>query len=158
MPTKTIPKPIQALIQREAELQAAADKWSVESFRQHRDQLEGNIRTGAATIEQITEHARSRDGGEIDKHYQAMCASSSAALDAFRHVNWETFRDFLRARLEARREREQAIVNDLQALREKFGILIEYSDPEAATTSQLSAICQSESVGFIRFGSAAETF
>lgn len=158
MPTKTIPKPIQALIQREAELQAAVDRWSVESFRQHRDQLESNIRTGAATDEQIAEHARSRDGGETDRHYQAMCASSSAALDSFRHVNWETFREFLRARLEARREREQAIVNDLQALREKFGILIDYSDPHAATTSQLAAICESESVGFIRFGSAAETF
>jgi hypothetical protein len=159
MPTKTaLPKPIAALIVREAELQASVDRWGVESFRQHRDQLESNIRTGAATDEQIAEHARSRDGGEIDKHFQSMCASVSAALDSFRHANWQTFRDFLRARLEARRQREADIVEEVAKLREKFGIQLDYSDPESATTSQLFLITESESVGFIRFGVAAETF
>jgi hypothetical protein len=158
MPTKTIPKKIEALIQREAELQAGVEKWSVPAFRAERDRLEAVVRSGAASDEQITEHARSRDGGEIDKHYQAMCASSSAALDSFRHVNWPQFREFLKARLEARREREQAIVNDVQALREKHGILIDYSDPEAATTSQLALIVSREDVGFVRFGDAAETY
>jgi hypothetical protein len=159
MSTKTaLPKPIAALIVREAELQASVDRWGVESFRQHRDQLESNIRTGAATDEQIAEHARSRDGGEIDKHFQSMCASVSSALDSFRHANWQTFREFLRARLEARRQREADIVNDVQALREKHGILLDYSDPEAATTSQLSFICMGDDPGFIRFADAVETF
>jgi hypothetical protein len=160
MPTTkpTIPKNIAALIARESELQASVDRWSVESFRQHRDQLESTIRTGAATDEQIAEHARSRDGGETDRHFQSMCASSSSALDSFRHVNWETFREFLRARLEARRQREQSIVEDVQSLREKHGILIDFSDDQSATTSQLAAICEREDVGYIRFGSAAETF
>lgn len=158
MPTTTIPKPIAAILARESELQASVDRWGVESFRQHRDQLESNIRTGAATDEQIAEHARSRDGGEIDKHYQAMCASSSSALDSFRHVNWETFREFLKGRLAVRREREQSIVEEVAKLREKFGIQLDYSDPESATTSQLFLITESESVGFVRFRDAAETF
>jgi hypothetical protein len=159
MPTKTaLPKNIAALIAREGELQASVDRWGVESFRQHRDQLEINIRTGAATDEQIAEHARSRDGGEIDKHYQAMCASMSAALDSFRHANWQTFREFLKGRLAARREREQSIVEEVAKLRERFGIQLDYSDPESATTSQLFLITESEGVGFIRFAVAAETF
>jgi hypothetical protein len=43
-------------------------------------------------------------------------------------------------------------------LREKHGILIDYSDPEAATTSQLALIVSREDVGFVRFGDATETF
>jgi hypothetical protein len=158
MSTKTIPKPIQILIQREAELQAAADRWSVPAFRAERDRLEAIVRSGAATDADIEAHAATRDGGKLDKDYQAMEASSLAALDAHRRASWTTFRDFLRARLEARRQREADIVNDVQALREKHGILLDFSDPEAATTSQLAAICEREDVGFIRFGVAAETF
>jgi hypothetical protein len=159
MPTKTtIPKPIQALIQREAELQAAVDRWGVPAFRSERDRLETIVRSGAATDSDIEAHAATRDGGEVDKHYQAMSGSSIAALDAHRSTNWPQFRRFLCERLEARREREQAIVNDVAALREKHGILIDYSDPEAATTSQLALIVSREDVGFIRFGTAIETF
>jgi hypothetical protein len=159
MPTKTtIPKPIAALIAREAELQASVDKWSVPAFRAQRDTLEAIVRSGSATDADIEAHAATRDGGEVDLHYRSMEGSSSAALDSFRHANWPQFREFLKARLEARREREQAIVNDVQALREKHGILIDYSDPEAATTSQLALIVSREDVGFIRFGTAIETF
>ena len=158
MPTKTIPKPIAAIIAREGELQSAADRWSVESFRAERDRLETIVNSGSATDADIEAHAATRDGGKVDKDYQAMSASSQAALDAHRRSSWTTFREFLRARLEARRERETAIVSDVQSLREKHGILLDFSDPEAATTSQLAAICQSESVGFIRFADAAETF
>jgi hypothetical protein len=159
MPTKTtIPKPIQILIQREAELQAAADRWSVDAFRAERDRLETIIHSGSATDADIEAHAATRDGGKVDKDYQAMSASSQAALDAHRRASWPQFRRFLCERLEARREREESIVNDVAALREKHGIQIDYFDPEASTTSQLSFICMGEDVGFIRFGVAAETF
>lgn len=159
MPTKTtIPKPIQALIQREAELQAAVDRWGVPAFRSERDRLETIVRSGAATDLDIEAHAATRDGGEVDKHYQAMSGSSIAALDAHRSTNWPQFRRFLCERLEAHREREQSIVNDVQALQEKHGIEIDYFDPDAATTAQLSFMCLREDVGFIRYGDAAETF
>jgi hypothetical protein len=159
MPTKTtIPKPIQILIQREAELQAAADKWSVAAFRAERDRLAAVIHSGSASDSDIEAHAASRDGGAVDLHYRSMEASSLAALDAHRRANWQAFREFLRARLEARRQREADIVEEVAKLREKFGIQLDYSDPESATTDQLSFICMGEDVGFIRFGVAAETF
>jgi hypothetical protein len=158
MSTKTIPKPIQALIQREAELQAAANRWSVPAFRAERDKLEAIVHSGAATDADIEAHAATRDGGKVDKDYQAMEASSLAALDAHRRASWTTFRDFLRARLEARRQREADIVENVAKLREKFGITIDYSDPEASTTSQLSFICMGDDPAFIRFADAAETF
>jgi hypothetical protein len=158
MSTKTIPKNIAALIAREGELQSACDKWSVDAFRVERDRLEAIVHSGSATDADIEAHAATRDGGKVDKDYQAMSASSQAALDAHRRASWPQFREFLKDRLESRRERETAIVNDVQSLREKHGILLDFSDPEAATTSQLAAICESESVGFIRFGVAAETF
>jgi hypothetical protein len=157
MPT-TIPKPIAALIAREAELQAGVEKWSVPAFRAERDRLQAVVHSGAATDSDIEAHAATRDGGEVDLHYRSMEGSSRAALDAHRSTNWQTFREFLKARLEARREREQAIVNDVQALREKHGILIDYSDPEAATTSQLALIVSRDDVGFVRFRDAVETF
>jgi hypothetical protein len=159
MPTKsTLPKPIAELIARESELQASVDRWGVPAFRSERDRLEAIVHSGAASDAEIEAHAASRDGGEVDLHYRSMEGSSRAALDAHRSTNWQAFREFLKGRLAARREREQAIVNDVAALREKHGILIDYSDPEAATTSQLALIVSREDVGFVRFGDAAETF
>jgi hypothetical protein len=159
MPTKsTLPKNIAALIAREGELQASVDKWGVSAFRAERDRLEAVVRSGSATDADIEAHAASRDGGQVDLHYQAMSGSSVAALDAHRASNWPQFRRFLCERLEARRERETAIVNDVQSLQEKHGIEFDYFDPEAATTAQLSFMCQREDVGSIRYGDAAETF
>ena len=94
----------------------------------------------------------------MDLNYRSMEASCSAALDAFRRTNWETFREFLRARLLARRDREQAIAQDVEALRSGYGIQVDYSDPEASTTSQLANICASDTHGFIVFKNASEIF
>ena len=158
MPTKPTPKAIAAIIAREGELQAAVDRWSVPAFRAERDRLETIVHSGSATDADIEAHAATRDGGKVDKDYQAMCASSQAALDAFRSANWQAFREFLRERLQARRDREKAIVQDVEALREGHGIVVDYSDPEAETTNQLARICESDAVGFVRFGDAAKTF
>jgi hypothetical protein len=156
--TKTIPKNITALIHRETELQASVDKWSVESFRAERDRLTDRVHSGNATDEEIKLHADFRDGGKIDADYQALQSSSVAALEAFRRMNWEAFREFLRARLQARRDRELAIQQDVEALRSGHGIQVDYSDPEASTTAQLAAICESDSHGFIVFKNASEIF
>ena len=159
MPNKsTIPKNIQILIQREAELQAACDKWSVAAFRSMRDRQEAIVHSGSATDADIEAHASSRDNGEVDLHYRSMEASSQAALDAHRRASWPQFREFLKGRLAARRQREADIVEEVAKLRERFGIQLDYSDPESATTSQLFLITESEGVGFIRFGVAADTF
>jgi hypothetical protein len=159
MPTKsTLPKNIAALIARESELQASVDRWGVPAFRAERDRLEAIVRSGSATDSDIQAHAASRDGGEVDLHYRSMEGSSAAALDSFRHVNWPTFREFLKGRLAARREREQSIVEEVTLLRERFGIQLDFSDPQSATTSQLALIVSREDVGFVRFGDAAETY
>jgi len=158
MPTKTIPKSIQSLIQREAELQSAADRWSVAAFRAERDRLETIVHSGSATDSDIEAHAATRDGGKVDKDYQAMSASSQAALDAHRRASWPQFREFLKSRLEARRAREESIAEDVAALRGKHGIEIDYFDPEAGTTAQLSYICQQEDISFYSFSNAAEIF
>ncbi len=158
MSSKSLPKPIAAIIAREAELQAGCDRWSVAAFRAERDRLEAVIRSGSATDAEIEAHAASRDGGKVDADYQTMSASSQAALDAHRRTNWQTFRAFLLTRLESRRERERVIDADVQALRDSHGIAVDYSDPQEATTNQLAHLCESEDVGYIRFGDAAATF
>ena len=158
MSTNTIPKPIAAILARESELQASVDRWSVESFRAERDRLETIVHSGAATDADIENHAKSIDGGELDLHFRGMQASSLAARDAFRRVSWPQFREFLKARLEARREREADIVEEVAKLREKFGITLDFSDPEASTTSQLAAICEREDVTFYAFKTAEEIF
>lgn len=153
-----LPKNITALVKREDELQSSVDKWSVAAFRAERDRLETIVHSGAASDEDIQAHAASRDGGEVDLNYRSMEASSSAALDAFRRANWSEFREFLRARLQARRDREASIQNDIEVLRSGYGLWVDYSDPEASTTSQLSLIVEGDSPGFIRFLSATEIF
>jgi hypothetical protein len=156
--TLALPKNIEALVKREAELQASVDKWSGEAFRAERDRLTDRVHSGNATDEEIKLHADFRDGGKIDADYQALQSSSIAALEAFRRTSWEAFREFLRARLEARRDREHAIAQDVEALRSGHGIQVDYSDPEASTTSQLASICASDSHGFIVFKNAEEIF
>ena len=159
MSTKTaLPKNIKALLDREAELEASVDRWSVEAFRAERDRLEALVHSGAATDSDIEAHAATRDNGDVDLNYRSMGASCAAALDAFRRANWLSFREFLRARLQARRDREQAIAQDVEALRLGHGIQVDYSDPEASTTSQLANICTSDSHGFIVFKNASEIF
>jgi hypothetical protein len=158
MTKTTIPKAINSLLDREAELQASVDKWSVEAFRAERDRLTERVHSGNATDEEIKLHADFRDGGKIDADYQALQSSSLAALEAFRRASWEAYREFLRARLQSRRDREQAIAQDVEALRSGHGIQVDYSDPEASTTSQLANICESDSPGFIVFKNASEIF
>ncbi len=158
MSSKSLPKPIAALIAREAELQVAVDRWSVEAFHAERDRLEKILWSGSATDAEIEAHAATREGGRVDQEYQAKRASNDNALDAFRRANWQTFRAFLLTRLELRRERERIIAADVQALRDGHGIAVDYSDPQEATTNQLAHLCESEDVGFIRFGYAAETY
>lgn len=158
MTTKTTPKAIAALIKREEEMKADVERWSVDAFRAERDRLESIIRSGAATYADIEAHAATRDGGRLEKDYKAMSASARAALDAFRRTNWPQFREFLRDRLQARHDREKAIAEDIEALQERHGIRVDYSDPQAAKTAQLASICKGDDVGFIRFGKAAETY
>lgn len=159
MSTKsTIPKAITALISREAELQASCDRWSTAAFRAERDRLSDRVHSGSASDEEITLHADFRDGGKINADYTAMEASSSAALDAFRRTNWESFRSYLRTRLAARLQREADIVVKLAEIAATYGIELSHLDPEAGTTRQLEEIVERDSVGWIRFGAAAETF
>ena len=159
MPTKsTLPKNIAALIARESELQASVDKWGVPAFRAERDRLEAVVHSGAASDADIEAHAASRDGGNLDKHFQSMCASSFTALEAYRTSNWEAFREYLRTRLAARHQREADIVVELAQVCAKYGIEVAHNDPDAAVTRQLEGIVERESVGFIRFGTAVETF
>jgi hypothetical protein len=159
MPTKsTLPKPIAELIAREGELQAAVDRWGVPAFRSERDRLEAVVHSGAASDADIEAHAASRDGGEVDLHYRSMEGSSRAALDAHRSTNWPTFREFLRTRLAARHQREADIVVELAQVCAKYGIEVAHNDPDAAVTRQLEGIVERESVGFIRYGTAVETF
>ena len=153
-----IPKPIVALLKREAELQASVDKWSVAAFRAERDRLTDVVHSGSATNELIALHADFRDGGKINDDYTAMETSSSAALDAFRRTNWEAFRAYLRARLDARRQREADITAKLAEVADTYGIEISHLDPAASTTRQLEEIVERESVGWIRFGAAAEVY
>ncbi|MCE9588370.1 MAG: hypothetical protein K8R57_08660 [Verrucomicrobia bacterium] len=156
--TPVIPKSISVIVKREAELQSSVDRWSVESFRMERDRLESLVHSGLATDADIESHSQSRDGGPLDRDYVSMCASSSAALDAFRRSNWEAFREYLRIRLDARLEKEAQIVIELAQLCLKHGIEISHNDPEASTTRQLEEIVQRESAGWIRFGSAVEIY
>lgn len=158
MSSKSIPKNIAALVAREAELQSAVDRWSVDSFRAERDRQEKIIRGGAATDAEIEDHANSRDGGKLDSHYQSMAASSSAALEAFKLANWETFRAYLRTRLAERRKREAAIASDIQSLRDLYGIWVDYRDPEWAATQQLDEIISRDSPFCIRFGGSLEAY
>ena len=159
MPNKTsIPKKIEALIARESELQAAVDRWGVPAFRSERDRLEAIVHSGAASDSDIEAHADSRDGGNLDKHFQSMCASSFTALEAYRTSNWETFREYLRTRLAARHQREADIVVELAQVCAKHGIEVAHNDPDSAVTRQLEGIVERESVGFIRYGSAAEIY
>jgi hypothetical protein len=153
-----IPKPIVALLKREAELQASVDKWSVPAFRAERDRLTDVLHSGAATNEEITLHSDFRDGGKVNADYTAMEASSAAALDAYRRVSWPTFRAYLRARLDARLQREADITAKLAEVADTYGIEISHLDPAASTTRQLEEIVERESVGWIRFGAAAEVY
>jgi hypothetical protein len=153
-----LPKNIAALTKREAELQSSVDKWGQAAFRAERDRLTAVVHSGSASDKEISLHADFRDGGKINEDFSAMEASSSAALDAFRRANWEEFREFLRARLQARRDREASIQNDIEVLRSGYGIQVDYSDPEASTTSQLALIVEGDSPGFIRFLAATEIF
>lgn len=159
MSTKsTIPKAITALLSREAELQASCDRWSTASFRIERDRLSDRVHSGGASDEEIALHADFRDGGKINADYTAMEASSAAALDAFRRVSWPTFCAYLRARLDARRQREADITAKLAEVADTYGIEISHLDPAASTTRQLEEIVERESVGWIRFGASTEIY
>jgi hypothetical protein len=153
-----LPKNIAALVKRESELQAQVHKWGQAAFRAERDRLTAVVHSGSATDEEISLHADFRDGGKINEDFSAMEASCSAALDSFRRANWQEFRAFLLTRLQCRRDREVSIQNDIEVLRSGYGIQVDYSDPEASTTSQLALIVEVDSPGFIRFLAATETF
>jgi hypothetical protein len=153
-----IPKPIQALISRESEMEAVVTRYSVDSYRAERDRLETLLHSGTATDAEIEAHANSRDGGPLDLQYQTLSASSATALYSYRRANWGEFRDFLRQRLKARRDREEAIQKDIDALRSTHGIQIDYSDPQAAVTSQLALLIEREDSGWISFAQSVETF
>ncbi len=159
MTTKTtIPKNIKGLLDREAQLQASLDKWSVQAFRTERDRLTAVVHSGSATDEEIALHADFRDGGKINGDFSAMEASCSAALDSFRRANWEEFRKYLTARLDVRVQREAEIVVKLAEIACTYGIEIQHSDDQSSTTRQLEDLCSRENGGFISFQSATETF
>ena len=159
MTTKnTIPKNIKGLLDREAELQASVEKWSVQAFRAERDRLTAVVHSGSATDEEIALHADFRDGGAVNQNFSAMEGSCSAALVSFRSKHWEEFKKHLITRLESRHQREAEILVKLAEIACAYGIEIQHSDDQSSTTRQLEEIVKREDPGWNCFSQMIETF